>query len=68
MEADRTMVHRRLVARAKDGSDLWLTRQSCRDGLDALLLIQGGVDWDLECVFDMALLGLGDFGCFFWMA
>ena len=47
-EAERAMVHGWLVARAKGGGYLWLARQSCSGGLEALLLIQGGVHWDLE--------------------
>lgn len=48
MEAERAMGHGRLTARAKGGGGLWLVRQRCRDGPEALLLIQGGVYWDLE--------------------
>lgn len=48
MEAERAMGHGRLMARAKGGGGLWLVRQRCRDGPEALVLIQGGVYWDLE--------------------
>lgn len=64
-EAERTMVHGRLVARAEGGRDLWLARQSCRDGFEALLLIQGRLRWDLETssmLLAWVLLGFFDFG------
>jgi len=48
MEAERAMGHGRLMARAKGVGGLWLVRQRCRDVPEALLLIQGGVYWDLE--------------------
>lgn len=66
MEADRAMGHGRLVARAKGGGGLWLARQHCRDGSEALLLIRGGVDWDMETssvLFTWLWMGFGDLGC-----
>lgn len=64
-EAERTMVHGRLVAKAEGGGDLWLARQSCRDGFEALLLIQGRLRWNLETssmLLAWVLLGFFDFG------
>lgn len=57
MEAERAMGHGRLMARAKGGGGLWLVRQRCRDGSEALLLKPR---W--------RLLGFGDFECAFHIA
>ena len=63
-ETERAMVHGWLVARAKGGGYLWLARQSCSGGLEALLLIQGGVHWDFGDFDFLAWrsLGFDDFG------